>query len=93
MSYYAAAELLSLGFRECGRDVQISRKASIYNPAEIAIGNHVRVDDFCVLSAGTGGIQICDFIHIAVFSSLIGDGRIELQDFCGLSPRLDLLQQ
>lgn len=56
----------------------------------IAIGNHVRIDDFCVISAGEGGVEIGDFVHIAVFSSLIGAGKILLSDFSNLSSRVSI---
>ena len=36
------------------------------------IGNNVRIDDFCVLSAGEGGIEIEDFVHIAPNATLCG---------------------
>ena len=56
----------------------------------IVIGNNVRIDDFVVLSAGQGGIEIGNYIHIAVFSSLIGAGRIALSDFCNISSRVSI---
>ncbi|MHB0866209.1 MAG: acyltransferase [Thermoleophilia bacterium] len=90
MSFYSTAELQTLGLASFGKDVRISRKASIYNPGQISIGNHVRVDDFCVLSAGEGGIEIGDYVHIAVFCSLIGAGKIKLNDFCNLSSRVSI---
>ncbi|MBT3210423.1 MAG: acyltransferase, partial [Planctomycetaceae bacterium] len=67
MSFYSMEELQTLGLASFGKDVKISRKASIYNPGQISIGNHVRIDDFCVLSAGEGGIEIGDYVHIAVY--------------------------
>ncbi len=54
MSYYSPDELPSLGLARFGDDVRISKKASLYNPGRIAIGSHVRIDDFSVLSAGEG---------------------------------------
>ncbi|MCI5143806.1 MAG: acyltransferase, partial [Candidatus Electrothrix sp. ATG1] len=71
-------------------NVLISDKSSIYNPGRISIGSHVRIDDFCVLSAGDGGIEIGDYIHIAVFCSLIGAGKIMLCDFANLSSRVSV---
>jgi dTDP-4-amino-4,6-dideoxy-D-glucose acyltransferase len=87
MSFHGPRELAALGLAACGGDVKISTKASIHNAKNIRIGNHVRIDDFCVLSAGEGGIEIGSFIHVGVFSSLIGAGKITLQDFCNLSSR------
>ena len=86
-SHYTQEELSEVGFAAWGRNVLISRKASFYGAERIRFGSHVRIDDFCVLSAGEGGIDIGDHVHIAVYSSLIGRGRIELHDFSGLSSR------
>ncbi|MGC2029496.1 MAG: acyltransferase [Steroidobacteraceae bacterium] len=90
MSFHTAQELAGLGLAACGDDVRISTKASIHNAKNIRIGSHVRIDDFCVLSAGPGGIVIGSFIHVGVFSSLIGAGKITLQDFCNLSSRTSI---
>lgn len=90
MSYYSAEELHTLGLASFGEDVRISKKSSIYNPGRISIGKHVRIDDFCVLSAGEGGIEIGDYVHIAVFCSLIGAGKIAIRDFANLSSRVSI---
>ncbi len=66
----------------------LSDKASYYNCAGIRLGRQVRIDDFCVLSAGAGGIVIGDYVHVAVYTSLMGQGKIELGDFSGLSSRV-----
>ena len=88
MSYLEASDLNALGFNSLGKNVLISSKASIYNPSKISIGDHVRIDDFCILSAGEGGIQIGKYVHIACYCSLIGDSPIILHDFSGLSSRV-----
>jgi dTDP-4-amino-4,6-dideoxy-D-glucose acyltransferase len=90
VSYLSNSELFDLGFAALGENVKISRKASIYGAGQISIGNNVRVDDFCILSAGVGGISIGSFIHVAAYSSLIGKERIELSDFSGLSARVSV---
>ncbi len=78
----------SMCFASVGKHVQISDKASFYGVSRIEIGDNVRIDDFCVLSAGAGGIQIGNYVHIAVGVSLIGAGRITLSDFSNLSSRV-----
>ncbi len=90
MATLSREQLVSMGFRNLGENVRISDRAAIYNASEISIGNNVRIDDFCVLSAGSGGISIGDFIHIAVFCSLIGREHIALDDFCNLSSRVSI---
>jgi dTDP-4-amino-4,6-dideoxy-D-glucose acyltransferase len=79
-----------MGFASIGNNVQISEQATFYNTSNIFLGNNVRIDDFCVLSAGIGGIYIGNNIHIAVFSSLIGAGKITLSDFCNISSRVSI---
>ncbi|HEY6872879.1 MAG TPA: acyltransferase [Geobacteraceae bacterium] len=90
MAFFTNEELKSLGLASFGENVLISNKASIYNPGKISIGNNVRIDDYCVMSAGEGGIEIGDYVHIAVFCSLIGAGKITLADFSGLSSRVSI---
>lgn len=79
-----------LGFASVGESVQISDRASFYGLSRIVLGNNVRIDDFCVLSAGVSGILVGDHVHIAVYSSLIGAGKITLSDFCNISSRVSI---
>ncbi len=88
MAFYDEKELQGLGFAEIGKGVKLSRKTSIYNAAKISIGDYSRIDDFCVLSAGTGGIRIGRNVHIAVFCGLIGKELIEMDDFSCISSRV-----
>lgn len=90
MAFLTEEELKKIGFANIGSNVLISDKASIYNPSKISIGSNVRIDDFCVLSAGEGGIVVGDFVHIAVFALLIGKGKITLDDFSGASSRVSI---
>lgn len=84
------SEIQSLGFCEIGDNVLISDRASFYGCGSIRIGSNVRIDDFCVLAAGVGGIEIGDNVHIAVGTTLIGAGKITLSDFSGLSSRVSI---
>lgn len=79
-----------LGFASVGEDVQISDKASFYGTSRIELGSNIRIDDFCVLAAGVGGIVVGNYVHIAVGSLLVGAGRITLSDFAGLSSRISI---
>ena len=85
-SFFDREELISLGLNSVGENVMISRKASIYGASNIAIGNNVRIDDFCILS---GKITIKDNIHIAAYSALYGsDVGIVVEDFANISSRV-----
>ncbi|MAX32701.1 MAG: galactoside O-acetyltransferase [Halomonadaceae bacterium] len=90
MAFLSRKKLEGIGFAKLGSNVLISDKASFHNPGKISIGNNVRIDDFCVISAGEGGVELGDYIHIAVFSSLIGAGKIKLFDFVNISSRVSV---
>lgn len=88
--HYSDAELQALGFESVGVNVRISKKASFYGVSRIRIGDHVRIDDFCVLSAGEGGIVFGDYIHMAVYSSIIGAGRVQIGSYANISSRVSI---
>ena len=83
-SFYEKDELDKIGFQKVGENVLISKKASIYSPEKIKIGNNVRIDDFCILS---GDIEIGNYVHISAYVALYGKEGIEISDFCGCSAR------
>lgn len=88
MSFLTRDKILEMGFHHVGENCLLSDKASYYNCKNISIGDHTRIDDFVVLSAGEGGINIGNYIHIGVYSSLIGKGKITLRDFSNISSKV-----
>lgn len=90
MGVLSRNQIADMGFAHVGDNTHLSDKASYYNCANIIIGDNVRIDDFCVLSAGAGGILIGNHIHIAVYSALIGTGKITLCDFSNISSRVSI---
>ncbi len=85
-SFLSKDEIEKIGFKSVGKNVKISSKASIYSPAEIQIGNNVRIDDFCILS---GKILLGSFIHIAAYSALYGSAKgITIDDYVNISSRV-----
>lgn len=88
MGLLTREKIEEMGFAHVGESSRLSDKASYYNCANIVIGDNVRVDDFCVLSAGVGGIEIGSYVHIAVGVSMIGARKITLHDFAGISSRV-----
>lgn len=90
MAFLSDRQLNDMGFASLGDNVLISDKASIYGASRIKVGNNVRIDDFCVLSAGEGGIDIGNYIHIAVYSSLIGAGKIKISDYSNISSKVTI---
>ena len=90
-AFYTKEELLGLGFASVGENTLVSRKASFYGVKNISLGNHVRIDDFCVLSTQVGKITIHDYVHLAVYVSVQGNGHINIQDFVGIGARVTIL--
>jgi acetyltransferase-like isoleucine patch superfamily enzyme len=88
--FYTQEQLEKMNFKKLGKNVLISDKSSIYNAKNISIGDHTRIDDFAILSAGEGGIEIGSYVHIACFATLIGKGKIVMKDFSGISSRVSI---
>lgn len=79
-----------MGFASLGENVLISEKSSIYGASRIHLGKNIRIDDFCVISAGENGIYIGNNVHIACYCSLIGKEKITMDDFSGLSSKVSI---
>jgi acetyltransferase-like isoleucine patch superfamily enzyme len=88
--FYTEKELQKIGFKSIGKNVLISDKVSIYRAENIEIGSNVRIDDFCIISAGEGGIKIGNYIHIACYAHLIGAGSITIEDHAQISGKVSI---
>ena len=87
-SFYTEEELKIFPFKKIGKNVLISKKASIYSAESITIGNNVRIDDYVLLS---GNIEIGNYVHISAYSALYGGKKIIIDDYCGCSARCTLI--
>ena len=83
--YYTESELAQLGFAAYGADVRISRNCAIIGAQNVRIGSHVRIDDYVVISAGSGSLLVGNHVHIAAGAYLGCAGGITLADFSGIS--------
>ena len=87
-SFYDQNELKELGFKHIGKNVMLSRKASIYGADKISLGDNSRIDDFSILS---GQVHIGRYVHVAAFCGLFaGKAAITLKDFSGISSRVNI---
>lgn len=89
MAFLTEVQLQEVGFKNLGKNVKISDRASFYNPGNISIGDNSRIDDYCVLSAGRE-IIIGRNVHISVYTSIIGKGKVLIEDFSALSGRVSI---
>lgn len=83
MAYLSEDQLRSIGFKTLGANVKISESATIYNADQISIGDHSRIDDFCVIS---GLVTIGTKVHVTPQCLLAGGiPGIELEDYSTLA--------
>lgn len=87
MAFLSPQALAEMGFASVGKGVLLSDRASVYGAERISLGDHTRIDDFCILSAGAGGFSIGRYVHLACYSSFIGAGALVFEDFVGVSAR------
>lgn len=92
MTYFSQKELEKIGFSSVGKEVHISTRCSIYAPHRINIGDNVRIDDFCLVSAtgDAGRLDIGSHIHIATYVGLYAGAGIQIGDFCTISSKTTL---
>ena len=64
-SFYSPEELRSLGLKEYGEDVRISRKCSIYGAGKISLGSYVHIAAGAMLFGGSAGISFGDYSTIS----------------------------
>jgi galactoside O-acetyltransferase/dTDP-4-amino-4,6-dideoxygalactose transaminase len=91
MSYYSREKLLEMGFKHVGIGVKVSSKASIYDCANIELGDYSRIDDFCVVS---GSVTLGRNVHFAPFCLIAGGVEgIEFGDFSGCAYHVQVFSQ
>jgi acetyltransferase-like isoleucine patch superfamily enzyme len=91
MAYYTEEQLQFLGFKQIGKNVKISDKASIYNCEEIEIGDNSRIDDFCVIS---GKVKIGRNVHITPMCLVAGGEKgIIFEDFTTIAYGVQIFTQ
>lgn len=87
-TFLSQEELKGIGFKASGNHVYIGRTVIFYHPQEIEIGDHVRIDDYCIIS---GKIKLGSYIHIGHYCALYGgESGIVMKDYSGLSSRCSL---
>ena len=75
-----------------GNNCNISSTARWYNDHMIVIGDNVRIDDFCILSGGSG-IRIGNNTHISSKASLFGGSGIIIEDDVHISTNVQLFSE
>jgi galactoside O-acetyltransferase len=59
-------------------------------PYRVTVGDHTRIDAFCILTGGAG-VTIGRNVHVSAYASLLGRSSIEIGDFAAVSVRCTIL--
>ena len=86
IAHYTEDDLKNAGFKALGKNVRIAKNNTIIGLENIAIGDNVRIDDYCIIiAAGNGWLNIGSYIHIGGWCYLSAGDGISMEDFSGLS--------
>jgi acetyltransferase-like isoleucine patch superfamily enzyme len=87
---YCREELVDM-LGAVGENVAVNRSVLFYSPKNVFLGDNVRIDGFCILSAGSDGIVLDEHVHLSAYCFLVGArGRIHLQAYSGMASRSTL---
>ena len=78
-NFLTKEELAELGLASYGEDVLIGRHAVLYSPGTLHIGNHVRIDDFTIVSPPTRTVIIntsATSMHLSLYDIFISSHRL-----------------
>ena len=68
------------------RNVRFDRTALWVGAEFVRLGSNVRIDAYCVIEAGQGGVEIGSYVqHLATGVTIGGSAGVEIGEFCGLS--------
>lgn len=85
--FLSPEELAQIGFQAIGQHARVSRHALFFAPEHISLGDHVRIDAFCILSAGDKGLRIGRNVHVSAYAAILGQEAVEIGDFATVSTR------
>lgn len=84
----SAQALKEVGFASLGTDVSVHPSVEVFGAADVHLGSHVRIDCFCLLTAGPGVVRIGDHVHVSASAHVFGTAGVTVEDFAGLSARV-----
>jgi len=91
-SYLDIGEISRLGLLRYGKNLKISRLASLYRPWSISLGDNVRIDDFCVIN---GAVEVDHHCHFAPHCIVSGSdtSRIVVDSCCTFAYGVKIFSQ
>lgn len=83
--YHSPAVLDAAGFAAVGKNVRISRSATILGRGSIRLADNVRIDGYVTLIAADAPVTIGRNVHIGAYCALGAAAGLTIGDFAGLS--------
>lgn len=83
--YLNSQDLIKLGIKGVGTNVEISEQCNITGLENIVIGSNVRIDSNNIILAKRGYLSIGSNVHIEPGSSIVAHSGITIGDFCTIS--------
>ena len=87
--FYSVEELKNMGVTVYGKNIYVSTFCRIYNPKNLILHDHIRIDDFTIISC-KGPVEIFNYVHIASSCLISCSTRIIISDFAGISAGVKL---
>jgi galactoside O-acetyltransferase len=87
---YSPEELRALGITLTSDDIRVDRSCIFFGASNIRLGSNVRIDAYCVLSGSPAGLELGNHVHLSVRVAILGQGKVTLEDFCGLSANVSV---
>lgn len=87
--WYTIEELKQQGVTVYGKNVLVSKFARIYNSPNLILHDHIRIDDFTIVSC-KGTVEIFNYVHIGNMCSISSSTRIVMGNYSGLSSGVKL---
>ncbi len=85
-THYTEEDLANEGFKSLGRNVRIAKTCTIIGAENISIGDNIRIDGYCTLTAtGCGFIHFGSYIHVGGNCVLLAGEGITFENFSCLS--------
>ena len=84
-NYINNKEILAYNFLKVGKNVKISSNAVLIGSRNISLGNNVRIDDFVIIIAVNGKINIGNNVHIGSYNYINGSGGVDIGNYCNFS--------
>ena len=71
-------ELKKINFKKIGSNIQISKNVTIIGAKNISMGSNVRIDDYTIISASEGKLNIGSNVHIGGQSYFGCGGEVKI---------------